>query len=460
MTETAHIKNILLIDDNTDVREVIADNLTSEGYKVIQSSDGAEALNKLDQEIKWYCIICDLQMPHISGIMFLKIIRERGLKIPLIFITGFNNIIETEEAFKLGAQAFISKPFEEQELLQKLKDVESYNSIISRPETDIELDDFYCKIPIDEFVSGKKIIYPVFLKLSTSKYIRIAHSGEDLDQEKINNIKKHGVEYFYLQNEDFKNYLKRNLHMARGLLGFRDIKDSKKRAFFISISKNIIDYGFNREINSETLAMSTFAIHNTLKLISEKKDFLKALQDLHHISPNQVEHSMLVSLLASAIALQSNEFDSKTIDIVAMAALFHDFGMKELPKELENKPMDKMTAEELKLYKTHPQLASQLLSSLKDMPEVIPQAILHHHEHSDGSGYPFGIGRLKIHPIARIIAIADYLADYWSLEANKNENFKTIVLTLMERADIFDKDFVKAAIKVATDSDSLFPTKF
>ena len=460
MTDTAHIKNILLIDDNIDVREVIADHLESEGYKVIQSSDGADALNRLDQEAKWYCIICDLQMPHISGTMFLKIIRERGLKIPLIFITGFNNIIETEEAFKLGAQAFIHKPFEDEELFQKLKDVESYNSIISRPETDIELDDFYCKIPIDEFVTGKKIIYPVFLKLSSSKYIRIAHSGEDLDQGKINNIKKHGVEYFYLQNEDFKNYLKRNLNMARGLLGFRDIKDSKKRAFFISISKNIIDFGFHREINSETLAMSVFAIHNTLKFVSEKKDFLKALEALHEISPNQVEHSMLVALLASAIALQSDEFNSKTVDTVAIAALFHDFGMKELPRDLENKPMEQMTVEEIKLYKTHPQLASQLLSSLKGMPEVIPQAILHHHEHSDGSGYPFGIGRLKIHPIARIIAIADYLADYWALEANKHENFKAIVVTLMDKTDIFDKDFAKAAIRVATDSDSLFKTKF
>jgi CheY-like chemotaxis protein len=61
-------KKILLIEDSIDVREVITVNLESEGYQVIQAGDGAEALNKLDQE-KWYCIICDLQMPHISGVL-------------------------------------------------------------------------------------------------------------------------------------------------------------------------------------------------------------------------------------------------------------------------------------------------------------------------------------------------------------------------------------------------------
>jgi response regulator RpfG family c-di-GMP phosphodiesterase len=401
-----------------------------------------------------------LSTPHISGIMFLKIIRERGLKIPLIFITGFNNIIETEEAFRLGAQAFITKPFENNELYQKLKDVESYNNIVNRPETEIELEDYYCKVHIDEFVMGKKIIYPVFLKLSSAKFIKIAHTGEDLDQAKIDNIKKHGVEYFYLENADYHNYLKRNLTIARSLLNFREIKDAKKREFFVSISKSIVEYEFHRDINPETLAMSLFAIHNTLKLVSAKKDFFNALQALHEFSPTVVEHSILVSLIASAIALQSEEFNNKTVDNVSIAALFHDFGLKELPKDLETKPLSKMTPDELGVFKTHPQLGCQLMAAVKDVPEVVSQAILHHHEHSDGSGYPFGIGRAKINPIARILAIADFLATTWSLPENKNVSFKTILLTVKDKRETFDKDYIKYALKLITDAGPLLKTKF
>ncbi|MDD4976413.1 MAG: response regulator [Bacteriovorax sp.] len=452
-------KNILLIDDNTDLRSVISVNLESQGYNIIQAGDGAEALNKLDQE-KWYCIVCDLMMPHITGMMFLKIIRERGLKIPVIFITGLNNIIEKEEAFKLGAQAFITKPFENNELYQKLIDAESYNKIVNRSENEIELDDYYCKVHIDEFVMGKKILFPVFLKLSSSKFIKIAHSGEDLDQTKIDNIKKHGVEYFYLENSDYHNYLKRNISVARSLLSFREIKDEKKRDFFISISKNIVEYEFQREINPETMAMSLFAIHNTLIFVSAKKDFFKALQALHEFSATVVEHSLLVSLLASAIALQSEEFNNKTVLSVSLAALFHDFGLKELPKGLADKSLNKMSTEEIQLFKSHPQLGSQLMASIKKIPEVIPQAILHHHEHSDGSGYPFGIGRIKIHPIARILAVADHLASTWSLPENKDESFKAILLLIKDKQEILDKDYIKFALELTTNSDPLLKTKF
>ncbi len=451
--------HILLIDDNSDLREIISMNLQSLGYIVTEANDGAEALNKLDEK-KWYCIISDLQMPHISGLMFLKIIRERGLKIPLIFITGFTNIIETEEAYRLGAQAFITKPFEPEELNKKLIEVESYNNIVNRPETDIELEDYYCKIHIDEFVMGKKIIYPVFLKLSSAKFVKIAHTGEDLDQAKIDAIKKHGVEFFYLENADYNNYLKRNITIARRLLAFREIKDEKKREFFISICKNIVEYEFHHDISSETLAMSLFAIHNTLKFISEKKDFFQALHSLHQFSPSIAEESLLVSLIASAIALQSKEFNNKTVINVSLAALFHDFGLKELPKNLSELPIEKMTFEELKLFKTHPQLGCQLLASIKDTPEVVTQAILHHHEHADGSGYPFGIGRMKIHPIARILAISDFLATSWALHANKDASFKSIILLLNDKKEIFDKDFIKAALELIHDTEPLLKTNF
>jgi response regulator RpfG family c-di-GMP phosphodiesterase len=452
-------KNILLIDDNFDVREVVSTNLESQGYKVTQANDGSEALNKLDEK-KWYCIICDLQMPHISGIMFLKIIRERGIKIPLIFITGFNNIIETEEAFKLGAQAFITKPFEEKELYQKLIEVESYNSILNRPETEVALEDYYCKVHIDEFVSGKKIIYPIFLKLSSSKFIKIAHSGEDLDQAKIDNIKKHGQEYFYLKNEDYHNYLKRNLAIARSLLSFREIKDAKKREFFINMTKNIVQYEFHRDITPETLSMSLFAIHNTLKLMSEKKDFFKALQALHDFSPTVLEHSLLVSLIASAIALQSEDFNNKTVSAVSMAALFHDFGLKELPLEIREKEIEDYSPIELKMYQTHTQLGCQLMASFKDIPEAVSQAILHHHEKCDGSGFPFGIGKMKIHPIARILGVANYLVNEWSKKENQNASFTSIVEKLKDKNDIFDRTYINAAIKLTESYSPLLKTKF
>lgn len=452
-------KKILIVDDSSEVREVLATHLESQGHKVFHANDGSEGLDILQKETKLDCIICDLQMPNISGIMFLKNIREQGIKTPLIFITGFDHILESLEAFKLGAQGFFHKPFKHAELDEKLEEIELFRNMVSRPEAEVKLDDYYSKVNVDEFVTGKKIIFPIFLRISDSKYIKIAHTGEDLDPKKIENLKKHGVEYFYLENDDFKNYLKRNIYIAKSLLNFKGIKDIQKREFFISITKNLMEYEFTRELNSEVLSMSVFTIHNTLKLISKKKNFLKALQDLNSVSPSLVDHSILVSLIASAIALESKKFDNKTVTMVSLAGLYHDYGLKELPARLAQADIHNFSDEERTLYQSHSQNGSQLLASIKGIPENVSQAILQHHELCDGSGFPFGIGRLKINPIARVLAIADFIAVNYS-QAGKDADFKSIVLQLKNKDDIFDTDFIKASLSLVNSNEPLMKVLF
>ena len=454
-------KHILIIDDSSEVREVLTINLTSANFEIAQASDGRDAFNILSSQT-WFCIISDIQMPNINGIEFIKIIRSQGLKFPVIFITGFEHVLEVKEAFNLGAQAFLTKPFKEGDLLEKLNEIENYNNFINRPEAEIVLEDHFGRIPIDEFVTGKKIVYPIYLKLSESKFVKIAHTGEDLSLNKIEHLKKNGVSFFYLENTDFRNYISRNIKMAKNLLQFKDIKDAKKQAFFLSITKNLVQLEFNREINEETLSMSVYAIHNTLKLVSEKNDFYQALQSLNNISNSIVEHSVLVSLIASAIALESGHFNHKTINNVSIAALFHDIGLKELSKNIISKDKKSLTAEERKLYQSHTQLGCQILSAIKNIPEIIPQAILHHHENCDGSGFPFSIGKAKLNSISRIIRIADEITHEWihhSIENKINTSFRTIVNNY-RNSDQLDKDYLRATIRLFSSSDPLLKINF
>lgn len=404
-------KNILLIDDNKDVSEIIAEGLLQEGYEVFLVNDGAEALKVLDDK-NWYCILCDLQMPHITGMEFLKIIRELGAKIPVIFVSGFQSNINTDTAYQLGAQAFISKPFQIEELLEKLIEIDSFNKIVNQPEAKVK--ELYVEIQIDKFTLGKKIIYPIYLQLSPENYVKIANAGELLDQDKITSMKKFGVGSYYLEMTDYHHYIKSNKHVAQSLLKFNDISDTNKRAFFVKICNGFLDYEFQHDNNSEILSLSFLAIHDCLKLVSENEDLLSALKSIHEYSPEVLDHSMLVSLIASGSAIQSKKYNSKNLLNVTLAGLFHDIGFLKLPEELATKPKMKMSYDELNLYKTHPQLGGQLIESLKGMPQVVIEAILQHHEHSDGGGFPFGKSGVEIAPIGTILANADYLAHNWS----------------------------------------------
>lgn len=115
-------------------------------------------------------------------------------------------------------------------------------------------------------------------------------------------------------------------------------------------------------------------------------------------------HCVNVSLISTVLGkwLSFSDEDLKNITI---AGLLHDIGKFTLPQEILNKP-GRLTEEEFALIKKHPVNGYALL---KDFPidNSIKEAVLTHHERCDGSGYPAGLSGDRIHPYAKIIAIAD-----------------------------------------------------
>ncbi|MBI3556286.1 MAG: response regulator [Deltaproteobacteria bacterium] len=114
---------LLVIDDDVGMRSLLNDVLCTSGYTVTSFSDAIGALKIVtanDQNID--AIICDLNMPRISGFDFLDMLQRMKSKIPLILITAFGTKKTEQEAQKKGAFGYLSKPFqlsEISELIQK-----------------------------------------------------------------------------------------------------------------------------------------------------------------------------------------------------------------------------------------------------------------------------------------------------------------------------------------------------
>jgi two-component system, NtrC family, response regulator AtoC len=104
-------ENILVVDDDPDIREVLKDRLESLGYVVQAAADGKEALKVLEKQNP-QLILLDIEMPAMSGLEVLKEIRKRELDITVIMITAYGTIERAVEAMKEGAYDFIPKPFE------------------------------------------------------------------------------------------------------------------------------------------------------------------------------------------------------------------------------------------------------------------------------------------------------------------------------------------------------------
>jgi nitrogen-specific signal transduction histidine kinase/CheY-like chemotaxis protein len=123
--ETKHKKqtkaNILVIEDEEEVREIITDILVSHGHEVSTASDGnqgIEIFNKKDFDL----VFTDLGMPGVSGWQVAKEIKKIGDKTPVALITGWSVKLNQSEMKKNGVDAVINKPFNMKQLLRLVND--------------------------------------------------------------------------------------------------------------------------------------------------------------------------------------------------------------------------------------------------------------------------------------------------------------------------------------------------
>jgi two-component system response regulator AtoC len=112
---SAATDRILVVDDESNLRKVLAGLLRREGYEVDTAEDGAEAWDMLVDD-DYAVVLTDLRMPNLDGMALLKRIAQRSPDLPVIIVTAHGTIDTAVEAVKLGAFDFITKPFDQQEL--------------------------------------------------------------------------------------------------------------------------------------------------------------------------------------------------------------------------------------------------------------------------------------------------------------------------------------------------------
>lgn len=113
--------SILIVDDDSDLLETLCDIFKYLGANVYSALNGDEALIQV-QSKKINLVLSDLQMPKMDGATLLKIMTEKNLKIPFIFITGQPHFTEAQ-ALKLGAQGLIYKPYILKPMLDKIQNI-------------------------------------------------------------------------------------------------------------------------------------------------------------------------------------------------------------------------------------------------------------------------------------------------------------------------------------------------
>ena len=108
-------KRVLIADDEKNMRWVLGQALTADGYEVIEAADGKSALEAVNEQAPDLMIL-DHKMPAPDGMEVLRRIRGKNLLFPIIMLTAHGNVTTAVEAMKAGATEYLTKPFDLDEL--------------------------------------------------------------------------------------------------------------------------------------------------------------------------------------------------------------------------------------------------------------------------------------------------------------------------------------------------------
>lgn len=113
-------RRILIVEDELGLVMTLSDRLTSEGYTVQTAADGEIGLTRATTE-SFDLIILDVMLPHRSGFDLCRDLRQRGVRTPIIMLTARGETADKVVGLKLGADDYVTKPFEMVELLARVE---------------------------------------------------------------------------------------------------------------------------------------------------------------------------------------------------------------------------------------------------------------------------------------------------------------------------------------------------
>ncbi len=116
------MKQILIVDDQPDVREILTDFLTYKGFSVIQAGDGKIALEKYALHQPDAAVV-DVEMPVLNGLQFSRQVLAENKDFPIIIITAYLQKYSKDIFFSLGVRSVLQKPIDLNELNVKLQEI-------------------------------------------------------------------------------------------------------------------------------------------------------------------------------------------------------------------------------------------------------------------------------------------------------------------------------------------------
>ena len=133
------MKNILIVDDEPDIREILRYNLEKAGFNITEAVNGDDALDKVSKDLD--LAILDIMMPGRDGYEVCRKIREQGNTVPIVFLTAMDREFDEVRGLEVGGEDYVRKPFSPRMLIARINAILRRVDQISSKGTSISFGD-------------------------------------------------------------------------------------------------------------------------------------------------------------------------------------------------------------------------------------------------------------------------------------------------------------------------------
>jgi response regulator RpfG family c-di-GMP phosphodiesterase len=426
---------ILLVDDEPGILDAYGDLLKKEGYAVTTAGDGQSAIELLFNQ-DFELVLSDIRMPRKTGMDLLKWTAENRPFVKVILFTGYSQLHDAETAARMGCSALLAKPVARADLLRSVADCLAEGSVAASDE------DRYARIPIDDFISGKKVAYSIYVRLGKNRFLKIAHVGDDLGLDRVFKLKERGVTELWLEREDFQSYAKLSERVVQVAATKPDLGEVKRARLIKHACEVAYENLRLMGVSDDTFQSGKKVLEVSLHGLGTDSMVLALIDSLEHMSDARYAHAASTGLICALAArvmgwssqrnivnltlggfLHDIGLDDRTAPLAAMdpEALYPKVGATTLPKEL------------IAEYEKHPLVAAERLAKVPGIAAEVITIVQQHHEHAYGTGFPKRLKKTEIFPMARIVTVVDLFVEaIVRTDPKLREEAPDILQTMME----------------------------
>lgn len=329
--------------------------------------------------------------------------------VPVMMMAKDPKTLDAYDKASLGIRVIVPSSISPEKIIERFKELDradSRSSVTLPLVANVEegtIEDFIA-ISRSAFSLCHHSEFDLFIRVGSSKFIKILEHGNDLEQEQLDRQQ----DCFYIAKKQFESYLAAFNRSICQIISDPSLDLSVKKInfdeFCIDVLKDLSSLG----ACEEKLVYAREILNHSTPLLSQLITKTPKLQELV-LDLSSFEHSVAVSLIVG-LFLKEIEANKNIYDEIFMAALVHDIGLLSSSDNTKSEDLSKMDDGDKAVFYAHTLESAKIASSMGLKP-VLCEAILHHHQRIDGSGFPPSEKgcALTVNRIGELIGLAEEL---------------------------------------------------